>query len=71
MKKVKQIAEAAAHLVTDGAGLTDHQNSPMALERMAICNACENLQANVCGICSCYMPGKTTVQDAKCDLDKW
>ncbi len=69
--KTKQIITAAANLVTDGVGLTDHQNSPMALERMGICFSCDNLLENICGICTCYMPGKTTVEDAKCDLGKW
>lgn len=71
MKKGKQIIKAGTNLITDGIGLTDHQNSDMALSRMAICNACDNLNNNVCQLCECYMPGKTTVKEATCKINKW
>lgn len=78
MSKIGQIVESLSNLSTDAIGLTDHKGSDMAKDRMSICNACEfggNSKPEdwngFCKVCSCFMPGKTTVKDSFCDLSKW
>lgn len=41
--------------------------------RLAICNTCPAFKKNTkrCGKCGCFMSLKSTLQLAKCPLDKW
>jgi hypothetical protein len=41
------------------------------LERLKICGECPNLKANFCTECGCFMPLKTTLQNATCPIHKW
>lgn len=42
-------------------------------QRLSICNSCEwfNKRLAKCKKCGCFMKLKTTLQKAKCPLEKW
>ncbi len=42
-------------------------------QRLDICNSCEwfNKRVAKCKKCGCFMKLKTTLQDAKCPMEKW
>jgi hypothetical protein len=42
-------------------------------QRLAICNVCPAFKKNTkrCGYCGCFMQLKSTLQQAKCPVDKW
>jgi hypothetical protein len=49
-----------------------HATEKQQAERMAICNACDELSmAKTCGICHCFMPMKTRLAHAECPIGKW
>jgi hypothetical protein len=41
--------------------------------RLKICNGCEWFKKSLakCRKCGCFMKLKTTLQEAKCPIDKW
>jgi hypothetical protein len=48
-------------------------NKELIESRLEVCNACEffNKRLLKCKQCGCFMKLKTTLQEAKCPLDKW
>jgi hypothetical protein len=42
-------------------------------QRMAICGKCQHFKHNRCEQCSCFMPAKTMLANARCPLEtpKW
>jgi len=55
--------------------LQDPTVAPRAVhnERMEICKQCDRYQeqSQICEICQCFMPLKTTMANMKCPIDKW
>lgn len=41
--------------------------------RMDLCRACEEFKKpiQICGVCKCFMPVKTTLNNANCPIHKW
>lgn len=41
--------------------------------RLAVCNACpqRNAALNTCGVCHCWLPGKTKYAESSCPQSKW
>lgn len=75
---LSNIPEAFIKLATDAIGITDHKDSPKAIERMSECFKCEKGGNNnpeewnkFCGVCGCYMPGKVLVDKETCPENKW
>jgi hypothetical protein len=42
-----------------------------AVERMKICEGCDQNKDKVCQECGCYLEAKTLVEREKCGLNKW
>ena len=48
------------------------EDQHLRIERLNTCRQCEHLNAmEFCGLCGCYMPNKTKLQEAKCPVGKW
>lgn len=45
--------------------------SPMAKERLKICDTCPAKEGNICGICFCFLEAKAEIVEEDCPLDKW
>ena len=44
----------------------------VAKSRMAICKQCEHLgKLNMCALCKCIMPAKTSLVSSTCPAGKW
>ncbi len=42
-----------------------------ALDRVKVCNGCDQNVKAVCQMCGCYLDAKTLVKRENCDLNKW
>lgn len=68
LQKVGSLATAAVAFAADGFALVTHEQRD---ERLKICQGCDQLIANVCGKCGCYMPVKSRARAMQCPLSKW
>jgi hypothetical protein len=51
----------------------EHVDDAVQSARMTICIECPHYinLTKQCGICKCFMPAKTAIQDATCPDGKW
>jgi len=40
-------------------------------ERLWICSSCPERQQNRCGLCGCFLKGKSMLKNSKCPIGKW
>lgn len=78
-----QIVEGHFNNVLDKAGLLPEDMQALAGARMRACTSCHTtptpqgaptgpgLRGDNCNSCSCYMPAKTKVLNAKCPIGRW
>ena len=66
-KEVWKAGKAAA------SGLPEIVSTEIGLERLTICESCDNLdkESYRCSSCGCFMKTKTQLATASCPIGKW
>lgn len=64
---IKQIAEGFWNLAKkELLGIHNGEVEVLAIERYAICLACDDNKSNRCKHCGCYLPSMVRVKNKKC-----
>lgn len=45
--------------------------SPMAKERLKICETCDERRGRFCGFCFCELDAKAEIEDEECPKNYW
>ena len=65
---LKEKIVSVAEVIATGPSIAAESKSA---ERLEICKTCEHYENSTCKFCSCNMPFKTMVENARCPIGKW
>lgn len=68
-KKIKSIMQGWKNYFINVVSNLKHRDE--FIERLEICEMCEERNGHFCDKCGCFIPAKTKAEDESCPLGKW